>query len=131
MEGKVKWYNRKKGYGFIIGDDDKEYFIHYTALGEGTFIRDNDKVSFEPTQTDKGNQARNVKLVQKASEMEGAETSAAPESPAQEESPVAEEPAPQDSEDFGEEPKKEEAPAEEEPSEEKPAEDSTEEKKTE
>ena len=51
MEGSVKWFNRQKGYGFIAGDDGQEYFVHHTALERETFIRDNDKVSFEP---DKG-----------------------------------------------------------------------------
>jgi len=32
MKGTVKWYNIKKGYGFIKGEDDQEYFIHYSAL---------------------------------------------------------------------------------------------------
>ena len=100
MEGIVKWYNFKKGYGFIKGDDDQEYFIHYTALDKGVFLRENDKVSFDAADTDKGKQAQNVKLVQKASEMGGegaapaeesqeapAEEGAAPEAPAAEEAP--------------------------------------------
>ncbi|MBW3020963.1 cold shock domain-containing protein [Candidatus Woesearchaeota archaeon] len=71
MEGIVKWYNRKKGFGFIKGDDEVDYFVHYSALAEGTFIRDEDRVSFEPADTDKGKQAKNVKLLQKASEISG------------------------------------------------------------
>ena len=69
MEGIVKWYNRKKGFGFISGDDEQDYFVHHTALNKGTFIRDNDKVSFDGVDTEKGKQAQNVTLVQKASEM--------------------------------------------------------------
>ena len=96
MEGIVKWYNFKKGYGFIKGDDDQEYFIHYTALDKGVFLRENDKVSFDAADTDKGKQAQNVKLVQKASEMGGegaapAEEGAAPEAPAAEEAPAEDE----------------------------------------
>ena len=102
MEGIVKWYNFKKGYGFIKGDDDQEYFIHYTALDKGVFLRENDKVSFTAADTDKGKQAQNVKLVQKASEMggEGAPAEEQAEAPAEEASP--------------EEPAAEEAPAEDE-----------------
>ena len=85
MEGTVKWYNRKKGFGFIIGEDGTEYFVHFSGLSEGTFIRDNDKVSFDAADTDKGKQAQNVVLLQKASEMEQA-----PEAPAKEEAPVEE-----------------------------------------
>lgn len=70
MEGIVKWYNRKKGFGFISGEDEQDYFVHHTALTKGTFIRDEDKVSFEGVETEKGKQAQNVALVQKASEMQ-------------------------------------------------------------
>ncbi len=70
MEGIVKWYNRKKGYGFLIGQDSKEYFVHYTAIAKGKFLRDNDKVAFEFTDGDKGPMAKNVLLLQKASELE-------------------------------------------------------------
>jgi len=75
MEGFVKWYNRKKGFGFISGEDEVDYFVHHTALNKGTFIRDNDKVSFEPADTEKGKQAHNVSLLQKASEMQNSEKS--------------------------------------------------------
>ena len=70
MEGTVKWFNRNKGYGFIQGDDGKENFVHHSAVKQG-FIRDNDKVSFEPEQTDRGWQAKDVSLLQKGSEMHG------------------------------------------------------------
>ena len=71
MEGTVKWYNRKKGYGFIKGEDGEDYFVHYSALKQGTFIRDNDLVSFEAADTDKGKQAQQVTLLKKGSEMGG------------------------------------------------------------
>lgn len=69
MEGTVKWFNTRKGYGFIKGDDGEDYFVHHTAIKEGTFIRDNDRVSFEPVQTDRGKQAQSVVLLQKGSEI--------------------------------------------------------------
>ncbi|HLD00676.1 MAG TPA: cold shock domain-containing protein [Candidatus Nanoarchaeia archaeon] len=73
MEGKVKFYNRKKGFGFVTGDDGNDYFVHFTALPQGTFLRDGDKVSFETAESDRGLKAQNVQLLQKASEMEGAQ----------------------------------------------------------
>ena len=73
MEGTVKFYNRKKGFGFIHGDDEKDYFVHFTALPRGTFIRDNDRVSFSGVEGERGLKAENVQLLQKGSEREGAE----------------------------------------------------------
>ena len=87
MEGTVKWYNRKKGYGFIKGEDGEDYFVHYSALKQGTFIRDNDLVSFEAADTDKGKQAQQVTLLKKGSEMGSQESSEGSEgSESQEES---------------------------------------------
>jgi len=62
MEGKVKWFNGKKGYGFIAGDDGNDYFVHHTALPQGAFVRDNDPVTFDAVDTERGKQAQNVKL---------------------------------------------------------------------
>lgn len=68
MEGTVKWFNSKKGYGFIQGEDGQEYFVHFSALGKGTFLRENDVVSFEAAENERGKQAKNVVLVSKGSE---------------------------------------------------------------
>ncbi|MEA3430912.1 MAG: cold shock domain-containing protein [Nanoarchaeota archaeon] len=135
MEGKVKWYNRNKGYGFIEGDDGEEYFVHYTALKETGFIRENDRVAFEAAEGEKGKQAQNVTLLQKGSEIAAGEApaeEAAPEEvtaeePAQEEAP-AEEATPEEA--PAEEPAQEEAPAEEATPEEAPAEEPAQEEAT-
>ena len=62
MDGKVKFFNMMKGFGFIAGDDGKEYFVHKSGLTEGTNINENDEVSFEITQGDRGPKAEKVTL---------------------------------------------------------------------
>jgi len=64
MEGKVKFFNTMKGFGFIIADDDKEYFVHYSGLAEGTNIKENDTVVFDVEEGDRGPKAVNVSLKQ-------------------------------------------------------------------
>jgi cold shock protein len=60
MEGKVKFFNDMKGFGFIAGDDGKEYFVHQTALSPGTVLKENDAVTFDTEQGDRGLKAVNV-----------------------------------------------------------------------
>jgi CspA family cold shock protein len=59
--GKVKWYNVRKGYGFIAGEDGHDYFVHYSALEDNTVLNEEDSVEFEEVETEKGKQARNIK----------------------------------------------------------------------
>jgi cold shock protein len=78
MKGTVKFYNEGKGFGFIAAEDGKEYFVHQTGLSEGVVLRENDSVSFEVVDGDRGPKAENVSL-------EGSEASEAPAEEAQEE----------------------------------------------
>ena len=66
MLGKFKWFNSRKGYGFITKDDGGDVFVHYSAItGEGfRSLREGDRVEFEVTQGDKGPQAANVLRVE-------------------------------------------------------------------
>ena len=60
MNGTVKFYNEGKGFGFIAGEDGKEYFVHQTGLKEGVTLNENDAVDFEVEQGDRGPKAVNV-----------------------------------------------------------------------
>jgi CspA family cold shock protein len=60
MKGTVKFFNREKRFGFIAGEDDKEYFVHESGVTEGS-IDENDEVTFDVEEGDKGPKAVNVK----------------------------------------------------------------------
>ena len=60
MKGKVKFFNEMKEYGFITGEDGKDYFVHKNALAEGTSLSENDDVSFDVEKGDRGLKAVNV-----------------------------------------------------------------------
>ena len=59
MKGKVKFFNEMKGFGFISGEDGKEYFVHTTGLN-GISVREGDSVTFEVEHGDKGPKAVKV-----------------------------------------------------------------------
>jgi len=59
MEGKVKWFNEQKGFGFIDCDGD-DYFVHVSQIQNQEVLQENDDVRFEPTTTERGKQATKV-----------------------------------------------------------------------
>ena len=65
MTGRVKWFDEKKGFGFIEAQDGKDVFVHFRAIqGDGfKTLTDGQEVSFEVVLGQKGPQAVNVHLV--------------------------------------------------------------------
>jgi len=61
-DGKVKWFNESKGYGFIEQDNGKDIFVHYSAIqGKGfKTLQEGDRVSFNVVDGAKGPAAGNV-----------------------------------------------------------------------
>lgn len=62
-EGRVKWFNEKKGYGFISREDGDDVFVHYSEIELDGFktLSEDQRVSFEIKEGPKGLQAVNVK----------------------------------------------------------------------
>ncbi len=62
-EGTVKWFNEKKGFGFISQDEGGDIFVHYSSIDMPGFKRlvEGDRVSFEVEEDDRGPKAKNVR----------------------------------------------------------------------
>ena len=61
-EGKVKWFNTRKGYGFISTDDGKDIFVHYSNIASDGYktLAEGDPVTFDVVDGEKGPRAENV-----------------------------------------------------------------------
>lgn len=63
MKGTVKFFNNQKEFGFITGEDGKDFFVHKTGLQEGISIDEGDSVTFETEKGDRGMKAVKVAKV--------------------------------------------------------------------
>lgn len=64
--GRVKWFNGKKGFGFIEQENGADIFVHHSDINASGFksLKDGDRVTFDVEQGSKGPSAINVKVVE-------------------------------------------------------------------
>ena len=65
IEGEIKWFDPRKGYGFIVGPEGQDIFVHFSVIqAEGRkTLHEGQRVSMEVTQGEKGPQAENVMVI--------------------------------------------------------------------
>ena len=75
--GRVKWFDSKKGFGFIEAAElEKDVFVHHSGIaGDGyRHLKEGDKVDFDIEETDKGPQAINVRLTEDPAQQDPAQS---------------------------------------------------------
>ncbi len=65
LKGKVKWFNAEKGFGFIVNEEGKDIFVHFSAINQEGYkaLAEGDVVNYEVKETERGPQATNVTKV--------------------------------------------------------------------
>ncbi len=68
IEGEVKWFDPRKGFGFIVGPEGQDIFVHFSVIaGEGfRVLKDGARVEYDAEKTDKGWRATRVERSQDA-----------------------------------------------------------------
>jgi len=61
--GKVKFYNKEKKYGFITGDNGTDYFFHASGISNEIYLKDGDRVEFKVVDGDRGKKAVEISLI--------------------------------------------------------------------
>ncbi len=65
MQGKVKWFRVDRGFGFIAGEDEVDYFVHYSAIQGSGYrnLSEGQTVEFAPVTLERGPQATEVSVI--------------------------------------------------------------------
>lgn len=74
-QGKVKWFNARKGYGFIAGEDGQDIFVHYASISSDGYktLNEGQDVTYDVVTGEKGLRAENVVPVASTESTEGTE----------------------------------------------------------
>ncbi len=66
--GNVKWFDRKKGYGFIVGPNNEDVFVHFSSIASDGFrsLRHGERVEYDLVETERGLQANQVRSLEPA-----------------------------------------------------------------
>jgi cold shock protein len=67
-QGRVKWFDAQKGYGFIERDGERDVFVHFSSIQDQGYrtLNDGETVEYELVETERGPQAHNVRRTQRA-----------------------------------------------------------------
>lgn len=65
QKGKLKWFNDRKGFGFLINDNGEDVFVHYSQIKKDGFktLKEDNIIEYDEIVTDKGLQAQNVTIL--------------------------------------------------------------------
>jgi cold shock protein len=63
MQGKIKWFNEQKKFGFVTSDTGEDVFIHISDVPLGATLKEGDRIMFEVGQAPKGTKAINIKFL--------------------------------------------------------------------
>lgn len=65
QKGKLKWFNDRKGFGFLINNNGEDVFVHYSQIRKDGFktLKEDDIIEYDEIVTDKGLQAQNVTIL--------------------------------------------------------------------
>lgn len=79
ITGKVKWFNENKGYGFILGENGKDIFVHYSEIRDDGYrtLAEGEVVEYELMDSPKGPQAKGVLRSQKRGDAQATSAEAA------------------------------------------------------
>ncbi len=63
--GTVKWFNNRKGYGFINEEDGRDIFVHFSSIQMEGYktLNEGERVTFEIEESDRGPEAKNVRRI--------------------------------------------------------------------